>query len=121
MQTQSNTIEKAVVLSYINALDKQDYDSAMSYLKDEIRSRGNSSESFSKPREFIEMLRQFRGKYKVMKVFADGEDVCLIYDLVTPVAKTVMCSWYRVRNGKIASIQTVFDPSAIAAAAAPRK
>ncbi|MCL5067391.1 MAG: nuclear transport factor 2 family protein [Thaumarchaeota archaeon] len=121
MQTQSNAIEKALVLSYINALDKQDYDSAMNYLNDEIRIRGNSNESFNRPREFIEMLRQFRGKYNVKKVFADGEDVCLIYDLVTPVATVIMCSWYQVKNGKIASIQTVFDPSAFAAAPSTRQ
>ena len=112
MQTNS----KAVVLAYIKALDNREYDSAMSYLKDGITVRGNSEESFNKPEEFIEMLRRFRGRYDVKKVLADGEDVCLLYNFETPVATALMCSWYMVEDGKIASIQTVFDPRPFASA-----
>jgi hypothetical protein len=108
MQSENNS--KEVVLSYVKELDAQHYDAAKNYLKDGIRIMGNSSESFNKPGEFIEMLRRFQGKYDMKKVFADGNDVCLFYDLSTPVANVFMCSWYKVEEGKIASIQTVFDP-----------
>ncbi len=119
MQAQSDSMEKGIVLSYIKALDSQDYNSAICYLNDNIRIRGNSTESFNKPREFIEMLRRFRGKYEIKKVFADGEDVCLLYDLATPVATVFMCSWYQVKDGRISSIQTIFDPHLFASAQGP--
>ncbi len=99
-----------VVVSYIHALDKQEYDAAQGYLTDGIRIKGPAGETFGKPKEFIEMLRQYRGKYDVKKVFTDGDDVCLLYELAMPAATVFMCSWYQVKEGKITSIQTVFDP-----------
>jgi hypothetical protein len=44
------------------------------------------------------------------KVFEDGDDVCVIYDLKTaPVPSSRTCEWYRVRDGKVASVSVVFD------------
>jgi hypothetical protein len=44
------------------------------------------------------------------KVFVDGDDLCVIYDLKTaPVPSTRTCEWYRVRDGKLASVSVVFD------------
>jgi len=112
MQIKNNSRE--VVLSYVKALDNQDYEAAENYLNDCVRIRGPSGESFGKPKDFIEMLRQYRGKYDLKKVFVDGDDVCLLYDLATAVATVFMCSWYEVRGGKITSIRTIFDPSPFA-------
>ncbi len=103
---------KKVVLSYIRALDNLDYDAAGTYLNEEVQIKGPAGESFKTTKEFIDMLRQYRGKYDLKKAFADGEDVCLLYDLVTPGATVFVCSWYQVRGGRITSIQTIFDPSA---------
>lgn len=107
-----NNSAMEVVLSYIKALDRQDYDTAGKYLSDGVRINGPAGESFSKSSEFIDMLRQYRGRYELKKTFTDGDDVCLLYDLLMPARKVFMCSWYRVKNGRIASIQTVFDPKA---------
>lgn len=97
-------------MSYIEALDSKEYDVAKNLLADSVRIRGPAGESFRAPDEFIGMLRSYSGKYDVKKVFSDGEDVCLIYDLATPAGTASMCSWYEVRQGKIASIQSIFDP-----------
>ena len=101
-----------MVLSYIQALDGQRYDAALEHLHDKVRIRGPAGETFGKPLDFIEMLRKYRGKYDIKKVFADGDDVCVIYDLKTTGPTVFMCSWYQVKAGKIVSIQSVFDPSA---------
>lgn len=103
---------KMVVMSYIKALDKQDYESAEVHLEESVRISGPSEESFTSPKEFVEMLRHYRGTYDVVKTFVDGNDVCLLYNLKTPATTAFMCSLYRVENGKIASIHTVFDPRA---------
>jgi hypothetical protein len=60
------------------------------------------------------MMSQQRGTYDIKKTFVDGDDVCLLYDFKTPSAAVFFCSWYQIKGGKIASIQTVFDPSAFA-------
>jgi hypothetical protein len=79
-------------------------------LSGEVRVKGPAGEMFSKPKEFIDMLRSYHGRYDLKKVFTDGNDVCLLYDLKTSTATVFMCSWYQVSHDKIGSIQTVFDP-----------
>ncbi|HTV82959.1 MAG TPA: nuclear transport factor 2 family protein [Acidobacteriaceae bacterium] len=107
---------KEAVLSYIRALEAGDYAAARRYLADNVRVKGPSGEAFRSPDEFLKMMEQQRGKYDIKKVFVDGGDVCLLYDFITPKVTAFSCSWYRVRGGKIRSIQTVFDPRAFAAA-----
>jgi hypothetical protein len=103
---------KEVVMAYIGALDDQRYDEALGLLLDDVRIRGPAGETFGKPLDFIEMLRKYRGRYDVKKVFADGDDVCVLYDLVTTSATVFMSSWYEVKAQRIAVIQSVFDPRA---------
>ncbi len=99
-------------MSYIESLDGQRYETALELLHDEVRIRGPAGETFGKPLDFIEMLRKYRGKYDVKKVFVDGDDVCVLYDLRTTGPTVFMSSWYQVKDGKIVSIHTVFDPRA---------
>jgi len=101
-----------VVMSYIGALDRLDYDGALRFLRDDVRVRGPAGETFGAPMGFIEMLRRYHGKYEIKKVFADGDEVCLWYNLKTTGPTVFMASWYQVRDGKIVSIQTIFDPRA---------
>jgi predicted ester cyclase len=110
MPTRSPSLE--VVMAYINALDTQNYDAALSHLHDKVRIRGPAGETYGKPYDFVEMLRKYRGKYDIKKAFTDGDDVCLLYDLKTNGPTVFMSSWYHVEQGKIVSIHTVFDPRA---------
>jgi len=99
-------------MSYIGALDSREYEKALEHLNERVRIVGPGGESFGKPLDFIEMLRQYKGRYDVKKVFAEGDDVCVLYDLATTGSTVYMSSWYEVKNGKITSIRTVFDPRA---------
>jgi len=101
-------------MSYIAALDRRSYGEAMSYLDEEVRIKGPAGETFAKPLDFVETLRKYRGRYDVKKVFVDGDDVCVLYYLSTTGPTVYMSSWYQVKDGKIVSIQTVFDSRAIA-------
>lgn len=100
-------------MSYLEALGGQRYEKALDFLHEDVRIRGPAGETFGKPLDFIEMLRRYRGKYDVKKVFVDGTDVCVLYDLVIGDSAVFMSSWYQVRDGKIASVHTVFDPGAM--------
>ena len=110
--TDTKNQSEATVVSYIRALDAQRYEEALGLLHDKVRIKGPAGESFGKPLEFIEMLRKYRGKYDVKKVFVDGDDVCVLYELSTTGSTVFMSSWYKVENGRIVSIQSVFDPRA---------
>ena len=61
------------------------------------------------------MMQTQRGKYDIKKVFVDGDVICLLYDFITQTVKVFFSSWYKVKDGKIISIQTVFDPRPFAA------
>lgn len=101
-------------MAYIRAMESKDYAAVRGYLSDSVFIKGPAGEAFRSPDEFIAMMKQQNGRYSIKKVFADGNDVCLLYDFVTPKAAVFFCSWYQVQGGKIASIQTVFDPRAFA-------
>lgn len=107
---------KDIVLSYIKAMDTRDYPLARKYLGDNVRVKGPAGEAFRTPEEFLSMMQKQQGKYEMKKVFVDGNDVCLLYDFVTKTVTSFFASWYQVREGKIVSIQTVFDPRPFAAA-----
>ncbi len=101
---------REIVMSYITALGSQDYDSARNWLGDNVLVKGPAGEAFRSPDEFIGMMRQQSGKYDIKKLFVDGDDVCLLYDFITKTVTVFFSSWYKVKDGKIVSIQTVFDP-----------
>jgi hypothetical protein len=91
METKNDSTK--LVLSYIKALDSQNYDAAVECLSEGIQVKGPGGETFSNPKEFVDMLRQYRVKYDMKKVFSDGEDIGLVYDLTTPFGATTMFSW----------------------------
>ena len=103
---------KEIVMGYIGALDRREYDRALEHLDERVRIRGPAGETFGNPLDFIEMLSKYQGRYDVKKVFDDEDDVCVLYDLTTTGPTVYMSSWYQVKDGKIVSIRTVFDPRA---------
>jgi len=107
---------REVVMAYIKAMDNRDYAAARNYLGDSLLVKGPAGEGFRSPDEFLKMMEQQFGKYDIKKVFVEGDDVCLLYDFATQAVTTFFCSWYQVKDGKIISIRTVFDPRVFAAA-----
>jgi len=110
-----NRDSREIVMSYIDALDNQDYDSARKWLGDNVHVKGPAGEAFRNPDEFISMMRNQQGKYDIKRIFVDGDDVCLLYDFVTKTVRVFFSSWYQVNDGKIVMIQTVFDTRPFAA------
>lgn len=114
-----------VVMSYQKALGKQDYKTARSYMSDDRFSFKGPLASHDKPEDLLKDLEQLHHIVKgiEMKVFVEGNDVCLLYDLITtaPPATSFTCDWYHVENGKISSIKVVFDARPYAAMFERRK
>lgn len=49
-----------------------------------------------------------------IQVVVDGDDACIIYDLVTDAGGSVPTSdWYHVQDGKITSVRAYFDTCAL--------
>jgi limonene-1,2-epoxide hydrolase len=64
---------------------------------------------------YLSGLRRFQARgvqgVDIRRVFSDGDDVCIIYHLVTntPVGTIPSAGWYQIRDGKIASARAFFD------------
>jgi hypothetical protein len=102
----------AVAEGFFDAVASKDFARARSFLRDDVSFSG-PIDKFSDAESYLASLRQLSGIVEGVdrhKVFVDGDDVCVIYDLKTAVVPTSRtCEWYRVRDGKIASVSVVFD------------
>jgi hypothetical protein len=98
-----------IVLSFIQALNNDNFAEARSYLNDNFRFVGvlGSREGAG---TYIADMEKIKLKYEIKKVFTEGNDICLWYD-INMGGKTVLCAgWYKVQDGKIEHFQVLFDP-----------
>ena len=96
-----------------------DFSTARKFLHDNLSFHG-SIDSFDKPEPYLQALEKLHKvveRVDMKKMFIDGNDVCLLYDLVTktPAGTAFVCEWYKVKGEKIAEIRTVFDARPFAA------
>lgn len=101
-----------VAEDFFDAWTSEDYERARTLVHDDVSFAG-PIDSFADADSYLGSLQQLghivTGADK-RKVFVDGDDVCVIYDLKTaPVPSTPTCEWYRVRDGKVASVVVIFD------------
>jgi limonene-1,2-epoxide hydrolase len=100
---------KELVSSFIEAMNEDDFATARGYVHDDFSFDGvlgtrNGADAYFKDME------KMRFKYNIKKAFADGDDVCLLYDINMQGTTIFTCGWYKVQNGKIKSLKVVFDP-----------
>ena len=97
---------------FFDAWTSKDFERARSLLHDDVSFEG-PIDTFDNADSYVASLQQLSGIVTgsdKQKVLVDGDDVCVIYDLKTaPVPSSRTCEWYRVREGKIASVSVVFD------------
>jgi ketosteroid isomerase-like protein len=101
-----------VAEDFFDAWTGKDFERARTLLHDDLSFEG-PIDSFSDADSYLASLQQLGSivtGVEKQKVFVDGADVCVIYDLKTaPVPSSRTCEWYRVRDGKVASVSVVFD------------
>lgn len=100
-------------MEYLQTLiERRDFKAARSYLKDDL-SYVSPLNSFHGVEPYLKYNQSLHlPKPDIKKVFADGDDVCLLYEmtLATNTAPLFVSMWVRVDGGKISSIRLVFDP-----------
>jgi SnoaL-like protein len=114
-----NTSAKDIVMGYQRALGSSDWEAARRHLRDDMSFKGPLA-AYDKPEPYLEDLKKLHHIVKgvdMKKVFVDGNDVCLIYDMITntPAGTAYISELYHIEGGKIASVRVVFDPRPFAA------
>jgi ketosteroid isomerase-like protein len=123
MPKQTDT--KSIASDCLSAWSSGDLETTRSLLADEVTFTG----PLGSTRGADAYIEGIKGMVKIVErtvqheVFAEGDDVCIIYDLVTktPRASIPTAGWYKVRDGKITSVRAFFDPRPLMPADAGRK
>lgn len=105
---------RQVVDTYFAALQRQDFDALRPLVHDDVKFRGVMGTTDT-AEDYIEGLRQTMAHMTAMErqmICAEGENVCQIYHLVLaePAVTIPVAQWFTVRDGRIATNQTIFDP-----------
>jgi hypothetical protein len=108
-----------IVQGFMGAMSAGDFVAARKCLHDNLSFRG-PIDAFDKPEPYLQALEKLHAmvqRVDMKKMFVDGNDVCLLYDLVTntPAGTAFVCEWMQVKGEKIASIRVVFDARPFAA------
>lgn len=103
---------------FLDAWTHKQFERARSLLHDDLSFAG-PIDSFSDADTYLASLRQLSDIVtgtEPRRTFVDGDDACVIYDLHTTAVPTArVCEWFRIRDGRIASISVVFDARPFAA------
>ena len=108
-----------VIQQFQQAVGKGDFTAARHLLHDNLSFRG-PLDTFHKPEPYLEALKRLQPiiqRIDILKMFADGNDVCVLSEMVTntPIGTAFSCEWFHVKGDKISSIRIVFDARPFAA------
>jgi hypothetical protein len=102
-----------IALAYIDACGRKDFDTVVPLLAPEMKFVGPGN-ALTGAAPYLAVLRHLGAiwlRSDVKKVFSDGPEVCVIYDMVTdtPAGAVPIVEYLRVEQGRIASVTLFFD------------
>ena len=110
METATHTQTAAqTVKAFIDALNSEDFDTARDLVTDDLKFEGVMG-SRDNADAYFEDMKKMKFKYDIKKSFADGNDVCLFYDINMGGKTIFSCGWYHLVSGRIKSFKVIFDP-----------
>jgi ketosteroid isomerase-like protein len=108
----------SIARSCLEAWTTGDFAKTRSLLADDVTFVGPlaATEGVDEYMRGIEGMAKIVEGVEVVQVIADGDDACIIYDLITstPPATLPTAGWYHVRDGKITSVRAYFDARPLA-------
>ena len=100
---------KQVVINCIEAVNNGNYTEARKYVTADMRFVGVFGATDGGD-DYVDYLEKKHIRYQVHKVFADGNDVCVLYDLLMGPHAIYGCGWYTLTDSKVSLLKVVFDP-----------
>jgi ketosteroid isomerase-like protein len=104
---------KSIATTCLRSWTSGDFETTRSVLADDATFLGPLGETSSAD-AYVEGVRGFAGtieRVDIHDAIADSDNVCIAYDLVTKGAGSIpTVGWYRIRDGKVASVRAYFDP-----------
>jgi ketosteroid isomerase-like protein len=103
---------EALVLAYLDAFTAKDFARLDTLLAPDLQFVGpaRSFTGASELRGALQRISAVHVRNDVQRVFSDGDEVCVIYNLVTDTVGAVpTIEWIKVRDGRIATIHLFYD------------
>ena len=104
---------KSLALAYMDAISNKELDKVEALLAPDLKFVGPSM-ARSTASDFIAALKRLAAihvRNEVKRLFADGDEVCIIYDFVTdsPAGALPTIEWLHFERGRIRSINLYYD------------
>jgi hypothetical protein len=97
------------VLAFLTAINDLDFKTARVLVQPEMKFEGVMGTRDGADSYFTDM-EKMQLKYDVKKIFSDGDDVSVFYDILIS-GKNIFCAgWYHLKNNKIDLMRVIFDP-----------
>jgi hypothetical protein len=96
---------------YHDAWKQHDFAAARSLLHDDLSFHG-PIDTFERADDYIDALERLQPMVEDIeteRVFSDGDDVVVLFELITPQGRAPVAEWYRVDGDKIAALKVYFD------------
>jgi hypothetical protein len=100
---------KELILNFIKLINEERFDEARNLADENMTFKGVLGSRDGADAYFNDM-KNMKLKYKIIKAFEEGNDVCVLYDLDISGLTIFGCGWYQVEQGKVTAIKVVFDP-----------
>ncbi|HEX3538684.1 MAG TPA: nuclear transport factor 2 family protein [Stellaceae bacterium] len=102
-----------IVAAFQQAMSQGDFAVARKLLRDDVSFVGPIG-SFGDADSLLAALRALQANVEsadIRKVFADGQDVCVVFDLAfkQPRHTALIAEWHKVEDGRIAMMRAMFD------------
>ncbi len=101
-----------IALAYLNAVSTKQLDQLDAIVSPDVRFVG-PARTMSGRDNLVQALRRISAihvRNDVKRVFADGDEVCVIYDLVTDtIGALATIEWLQINDGRIQSIHLYYD------------
>lgn len=102
---------REIVERYHEAWTRKDFETARSLLHDDLSFKG-PIDTFDNADDYLAALQRLAPMVTgvdVKKVVSAGDDVVVLFDLLTPGGPAPVAEWYTVRGDKIGAVQVYFD------------
>lgn len=109
METSLASDAKETVRSFIDALNREDFQKARTYAAGDLQFVGVLGSRNGADAYFSDM-EKMKLKYNILQIIAEGNEVCLQYDIAMAGITIFSMGWYRVEQGKIKHFRVLFDP-----------
>jgi limonene-1,2-epoxide hydrolase len=113
--TNSTSVENSpsvqIYKAYAEALNASDLNLTRTYLHDDLIYQGPAGNAHG-AEAYLKQVGAIGLHQEVHKIFINGEDICVLADLTIAKSdiKIFGCGWFQIKEGKIVSIHTIFDP-----------